>query len=427
MVITFLKTVVLKNKRRGVVALLSLACLLLMAFVPVASQLRTQKRITGLQLGDAAEGARVTIISDSAMNDYEAFRRGDRFYVKIPLADFTSIPPSFRADGFEDVQVQKSGDGVIVSFRLQPGASARVDQRSNRLDVIFSAPNRIARNNANGASRGTGREIPGGSLSRTSDRNADTAGPIPPGSALAFPRGTVSDATSDANAGRNSRLPFNPSANASRNGNQSLNANNANATKSPSPFPSPLSSPSSVLTPSTNTSYPPLTSTTPANSQTPVNTGAVGSTNWSGRGGAVMKWIAANRLATLLGVLLLLVLIFFLIAVLGRRRKNQAKAKRQQVPKVQPKMQPGFVPPSLASDRESYEVPSAPTPIRASVSPVSSPPTRDLPKEPAIAPSGAVASTPNRTWVLTKPSISSPTAGPGEVSGEEQEREVFEL
>jgi len=30
----------------------------------------------------------VTIVSDSALNDYEAFRRGDRFYVKIPQAEF---------------------------------------------------------------------------------------------------------------------------------------------------------------------------------------------------------------------------------------------------------------------------------------------------------------------------------------------------
>ncbi len=95
--------------------------------------------MTALQLGDSAEGARVTIVSDSALNDYEAFRRGDRFYVKIPQADFSAGNPTFRGNGFEDVRVQEVGDSVIVSFKLQPGATARVDQRSNRLDVIFSA------------------------------------------------------------------------------------------------------------------------------------------------------------------------------------------------------------------------------------------------------------------------------------------------
>lgn len=98
----------------------------------------------------------MTVVSDSALNDYEAFRRGDRFYVKIPLADFSSALPQLRADGFEDVQVQRVGDNVVVSFKLQPGATARVEQRSNRLDVIFQrqtevrattpqTPERIAR------------------------------------------------------------------------------------------------------------------------------------------------------------------------------------------------------------------------------------------------------------------------------------------
>ncbi len=45
---------------------------------------------TSLQLGDAVEGSRVSVVSDSALSDYEAFRRGDRFYVKIPLAEFAT-------------------------------------------------------------------------------------------------------------------------------------------------------------------------------------------------------------------------------------------------------------------------------------------------------------------------------------------------
>lgn len=90
--------------------------------------------------------------TDSALSDYEAFRRGDRFYVKIPSAEFTSAVPHLRADGFEDVQGERVGDSVIVSFKLQPGASARVHQRLNGLDVVFSAPGRNLFNPANGAS-----------------------------------------------------------------------------------------------------------------------------------------------------------------------------------------------------------------------------------------------------------------------------------
>lgn len=379
MKIKFLKSVVLKNKRRPGVVLLSLTCLILAA-IPGASQLRNPKRITALLLGDAAEGARVTIVSDSALNDYEAFRRGDRFYVKIPLADFTSFPPQFRADGFEDVQVQKVGDGLIVSFRLQPGASAHVDQRSNRLDVIFSAPNRSLRNAANRSSRVS----PGNNVSRTpTGRGPDAAGPVPPNSAFTFPRAGVVNGASELNSGRalrNPRLPVNQSADTSRNANDQATPGNT-AVKSPSP----LSSPSSLLNPSTTSSYPPLANATPTLAQTPVSAGSTGSSNWKTRRDAAWKWISANRLASLLGGLILLSLIIYLVTALSRRRKNEAKAKRLKAPKVQPKVQPNVQPPT-----------------------------------------GAVASPQNRTWVLTKPSINSSSAGPAEAS-EEQEREVFEL
>src|SRR5688572_21068730 len=142
----FIKVLVPKNIQRGGCAVLSVVFLLSFAINPGLAQLK-QKRITALLLGDAAEGSRVTVVSDSALSDYEAFRRGDRFYVKLPLAQFHSSPPRCCANGFEDVKVERAGDSLIVSFRLQAGATARVDQRSNRLDVIFSSPTKTFRNN----------------------------------------------------------------------------------------------------------------------------------------------------------------------------------------------------------------------------------------------------------------------------------------
>src|SRR6266545_3312036 len=143
----FLKSVDLESKQRCSIVLLSLVCSLWFAVMPVAAQSPNQKRITVLQPGAAAEGSRLTIVSDSALNDYEAFRRGDHFYVKIPLAESTSELPRCCGEGFKDVKVKRVGDSLVVSFRLQPGATARVDQRSNQLDVIFSAPNRTLRDN----------------------------------------------------------------------------------------------------------------------------------------------------------------------------------------------------------------------------------------------------------------------------------------
>src|SRR4051812_11645255 len=97
-------------------------CLLWVAFISTQGQLKSQRRVTSVQLGQAAQGARVTIVSDSVLADYEAFRRGDRFYVRIPVAEFAFSSPRFHGDGFDDVQVQKVGDSVVISFKLQPGA-----------------------------------------------------------------------------------------------------------------------------------------------------------------------------------------------------------------------------------------------------------------------------------------------------------------
>ena len=163
-----LKSMNLEKKRPNGVALLFCVCLTLLFFTPAASQVRENKQITAIQLRGAAEGSRVTVVSDSPLIDYKAFRRGDRFYVKISLADLAAPAPRFRADGFEDIQVQKVGDSQIVSFKLQPGATARVDQRGNHLDVVFSAANRIPLLNS---------ENPSG------DRGPDTAGPVPSDSA----------------------------------------------------------------------------------------------------------------------------------------------------------------------------------------------------------------------------------------------------
>jgi len=379
----FLKALVLKNKQRGGVALLLFVCLLSFAIRPRSAQLLNQKRITALQIGEAAEGSRVTIVSDSALSDYEAFRRGDWFYVKIPLAEFKSVPPQCCANGFEAVQVQRVGDSVIVSFRLQPGATARVDQRSNRLDVIFSAPNRTLRNN-NAASNSvaTGTNVP----QTSQDRGSDAAGPMPPGSAP----------HTDSNK-------------------QSISGNNQSTTANAAiELPSPVPSASPILTPSTWASYPALTTAPPpaSVSSEPVvgSSGSPGFLNWKTRGKAALQWVSGNRPATLLGALILLSLIFYLATALRRRRKKLITAKRVKTSKVQPKH---------ASGADLDELLSAGS--------VTSPASSKLPKEfakPAIAAAVAAATPQDHSWVLTKPA--SPSAG-HEHSSDEEEREVFEL
>lgn len=97
------------------------------------------KRITPLRTSETADGSRVTITSDGELNDYSAYRSGDRFIVVVPQAEGAGGGGA-RGRGFEGAQVERRGKDLVYTFKLQPGATARVNQRFNRLDVQFSAP-----------------------------------------------------------------------------------------------------------------------------------------------------------------------------------------------------------------------------------------------------------------------------------------------
>ncbi len=462
MKIELFKTVVLENKYRGGLALLLFVCLISFTLTPGSAQLLNQKRITGLTLGDAAEGSRVTFFSDSALNDYEAFRRGDRFYVKIPLAEFTSVPPHCCANGFEDVQVQRVGNSLVVSFRLQPGATARVDQHSNRLDVIFSAPNRTFHTNT--SILGSNRLGLATNAQRTAqNRGSDAAGPMPPGAVPASRQRVVADSgrTGNERALQNWRVPSDLHSNLNKGGNNqssgrnkqssaagnqtkqnnqtSLNGQSANSNEtvngnsqpitatnqsktsdSAINLPSPLPSPSAGLTPSGPAGYPGLTSATPTasgNSETPISAPISSASpsflNWKSRSKAALQWASANRLASLLGALILLSLILYLASIF-RRRQRMKSARRLKLPKIQPKIQPND-----SSDFDEL-VNAGPSKSR-----VSSNLPGEFAKKPTMTPAAAVTTPQNHSWMLTKPSVVSPSAS--REHGDEEEREVFEL
>jgi HEAT repeat protein len=105
------------------------------------------KRITPLRTSDTADGSRVTITSDGELNDYSAYRSGDRFIVVVPQAEGAGAGGA-RGRGFEGAQVEKRGKDLVYTFKLQPGATARVNQKFNRLDVQFSAPKGANASNA---------------------------------------------------------------------------------------------------------------------------------------------------------------------------------------------------------------------------------------------------------------------------------------
>jgi hypothetical protein len=94
-------------------------------------------RIAAPRLLDAPDGARVTIASDTPLNDYTPRLDGNDFYVLIPHAVASFSEVQFAGHGFTNAGVEQRDDSVVLSFRLQPGASVRVNRGFNRLDVIF--------------------------------------------------------------------------------------------------------------------------------------------------------------------------------------------------------------------------------------------------------------------------------------------------
>lgn len=449
MKINFLKSAILRNRRRFGVALLVLLISTWFALTPGAAQSR--KRITYIQVGEVSEGSRVTLVSDSPLNDYEAFRRGDRFYVRIPFADFTAGQPHFRGDGFEDVQVQKVGDSVVVSFKLQPGATARVDQRSTRLDVIFSAPNRMARSNRTNAESNRGTYIPADGIVRVRNpqtpqhRDRDAAGPIPPGSPGSpqatrerLVTGRVSDFQTPyrqpaanprefANRRVGNRLAGNSSASESeRSSNVSKHETSSGMSKSEPSLSISKPEPSPALVPSTSPRYPALATSTPAapgGSQPAVKSPVGVSQNSKSWSDIARQWISANRQASLLGGLLLLCLLVFLAVLLFRRRRIVVKAKRARTTLAQPKHSP-----DVARNSPAVGAP-ANSPLAAPVASANAPRTSGIQEnaergnfvpQPAMARSAAVAAPQNQAWAPASPAT-------GSSGDEDQEREVFEL
>ncbi len=454
MKIKFLDVLVLKDRWRGGVVLFAFLFVLSLVIAPGSAQLKTQKRVTSLQLTGAAEGSRVTIVSDSALSDYEAFRRGDRFYVKIPLAYFSSSLPRFHGDGFEDVQVQKTGGSVIVSFKLQPGASARVDQRSNRLDVTFSAPNRMARRNTvnppanratSGATVGAG---PLDSRLTRQGRERITAGPMTPTTARPYRERVVTERASERQAKQAVRAQIKPSSPPNKSGSKPA------ATTTPAPD---KSVPKLVVNPrSKSAGYPAITTATPPPNSQPQPavspSGLVDAPNGTSRIGALLQWFSSHRLISLLLPLVLLGLILFYASSPNRRLMSALKMKRVKPPSVKPTY-PADVPlnkavvsavplNSRAASAGSIETPKEhATPLTQggqSASPDPMVPANALRTniiqeksetggavvEPT-APSVGVGAPQRHVWALAESTLAAPVAGGNQ--SEDQEREVFEL
>ena len=330
------KSELLERKRRRFSTFTAALCLICFSLAQGASQLTNTKRITAVQVGESAEGSRVIVTGDSLLDDYEAFRRGDRFYVRIPSADFVAASPRFQGHGFEDVQVQKVGDSVVISFRLHPGANARVIGAANRLEVIFTSPNHVASNNSASAVRNRvtrnsrAEKIP--ATRSTSKTGSDAAGPMPPDSSHTDTDYRVQPAASAATQRFQTSTDALKTKAASRKG--AVPAGTPESATTPVPMATPYPTTSSY-----SKAYPPANSTyTPA----PIQPVAQTNDKFFGlepRGRALLQWASTNKTDSV-GVGLAVIGLLGVVLFLLYRRRRIRRAAMAKASRVQPKYSP---------------------------------------------------------------------------------------
>jgi hypothetical protein len=246
------------------------------------------------------------------------------------------------------VQVQKVGDSVVVSFKLQPGASARVDLHSNRLAVIFASPSRIAKRNSQSASAGVASTYNRTQHPSSPQNRQLDAGPMPPGSPTSGDRlvSQSEDPWRD--------LPYQPVQAYRDSSRRSANNHVAIAIASPAASPTPSTSIG------TSSSYPSTTTTsTPVSVATPSTafsqTAQPASSNVSTRLSRARQWISANRLSSIIIALVLLNVGLFIALAIYRRRSAMRSAKNDRESLAQPKPanevfdQSTFTPPPVAT------------------------------------------------------------------------------
>jgi hypothetical protein len=164
------------------------------------------KRLSGQAGGERPGGSRYTVTADSSLNDVSTQRAGNEYYVTIPNADASRIQSGLRGRGYENVQVLRQGSNVVLKFSLQPGADARVSQRANRVDVVFTLPGGEPDRTI----------YPGDDPSRTdtSHNNPPPASnpgyPLPPGDANATQRGNANPPPGSPRSNPNSQASASP-------------------------------------------------------------------------------------------------------------------------------------------------------------------------------------------------------------------------
>jgi hypothetical protein len=301
-----------------------------------------RQHVATLRSSDSQEGSRVAISSDQSLNNYEAYRRGDRFYVKIPAADVPRAE-ALRGRGFADVTAQRNGDSTVLSFRLQPGATAHVEQRANKLDVVVT--------------------VPGGSPSVAASRSREATRPGALDSSRNAEPINRNSAPKTVAAGTNTLPPAQSNLNSNKRAASAATPTIPRATPTPAATPAAKGSP----TPKPFASASPLNSAIATASPTasPVNTTTTRSQPdwWSRMKERGHYWLLLAQLNPIPVAVGAAVLILIIGLLLVQRRRAKATRRVKAVP----------VEASKPSTESTWEPPNTPVAVSTPATPVEIP------------------------------------------------------
>jgi hypothetical protein len=105
-----------------------------------------KERVIALRRKASADGERLTLTSDAPLDDYSSYVEDERLFVVVPLTALAGAQGNINGRGFSDMKVEPRGHDILLSFRLQVGASVYVRQNFNRLDLVFSMNERANKN-----------------------------------------------------------------------------------------------------------------------------------------------------------------------------------------------------------------------------------------------------------------------------------------
>lgn len=108
-----------------------------------------RKRLVTFRRNETPEGSRLTLTADAPLADYRSFAEGERVCIMIPQAAFFPARRDESGRGFAEMRVEQREENVMLSFRLQQGATVAVKQNFNRLEVVFMTNERANSDKSN--------------------------------------------------------------------------------------------------------------------------------------------------------------------------------------------------------------------------------------------------------------------------------------